>query len=436
MTTMRKITALAALPLVALAACTPASAEPVTAEPYRPLSDEARAACAEVFARTVPDAADKLVIVVDQTDSNAGQPLPDELREDLTKASLADGSLTVIAVDGTGAAPTILADEVALSTEGARDRPSVDALAANMASCVQDVYLHDAHPQAAGTDLHRAMAIAGEVATADTTVWLLSDMLPNVGPLALDDGLIWLPGTDAGTLAAQIAPIDLHGATLKIHGVANTSTALQAADRTWTLDWARALCEGWGATGCADIHLSPANAVHLASGLPDDPLPTFPDSGSTVIVTEEWWSITTEETWSYTTTTETPTCTFTVPASLTFIAETDELLPDVDIAQVLSEPLAMLLAGGTVSIVGHTAKPSRVPDAEVTGMALSQARADRIAMWFLTQGVAPEQVEMAIGVGDTEPLGAYRDAAGNQIPQLAAAERRVELIVTGGGTCQ
>ena len=83
-----------------------------------PSAGVAPAACAKVFAQSVPAAADNVLLVVDRTASVADQPMPAALAADLSEVSRRNGSLTVVAVDGDGAAPRILAKHVALSTSG------------------------------------------------------------------------------------------------------------------------------------------------------------------------------------------------------------------------------------------------------------------------------------------------------------------------------
>lgn len=153
------LAATAAIALLTLTACGSDTTIPPE-ESVTILPEDAHAACADVFGRTIDDATERLVVIADFTASGAKQAMPDALREAVTAASLADGTITVIAVDGEGAAPTITATNAALSTEGARDRPSVKELAGYMPACVEQVLLAQAVPEAPGTDLHRALALA------------------------------------------------------------------------------------------------------------------------------------------------------------------------------------------------------------------------------------------------------------------------------------
>lgn len=376
------------------------------------LSEDARLACKKVFQRVVSDAGSHLILLVDKTASVADMPFPEKLAADLAQASRADGSLSVIAVDGSGTAPTLLAKRVALSTPGERDRPSVADLAGFMPKCVQAVYVDQVAPKSSGTDLHQALALASELIRPKTTVWLLSDMLSNTGELVVDAETLALDGMGAGRQAAKKASIDLSGATLKVAGVANASSPLLSSHRMWTRDFARGLCQGWGANGCGDIALDPENPRRSAQGLPKDPLPPFP---------------------RVTLTSTGATCTFEVPAQLAFSGNSFQLGDGVD--DLLAHPLNLLLdnSNATAVVVGHTASSPSLTAKELR--TLSHARADAVRNYFTNRAVPSARIR-ATGVGDTEPRVEDIDpTTGRQIEKMAALERRVDVTITGGGPC-
>ncbi|GIG20649.1 hypothetical protein Cch01nite_13730 [Cellulomonas chitinilytica] len=406
MKTRTATTALAVLLLAILTAC----AGPTTAAPAgrtTTLAADALSACADVFSRTVPGASDRIVVVADHTASGAPSAMPDALRDAIAAASLVDGTITVVAVDGEGAAPAIVAKDAALSTEGARDRPSVAELAGHMPACVEQVLLPQATPHAPGTDLHRALSLASELVTPGTAVYLLSDMVSTTGPFALNEQLLSLPADDAAARVAAAAPLDLRGAALSVDGIGNTSTALLTADRDWLRDLTAALCTRWDATGCDDIRTNPVNATSRG-GLPDDPMPAFP----AVEVTSS-----------------AGTCTFEVPASLAFAGDSAQLAAD---AHEVFAPAIDLLRhneAATATIVGHTASSGAHTAAELVD--LSQRRADAVADVFVTGGVSEDRLTVT-GVGDTQPRVEDIDpATGQQIEPLAATERRVDVVVEG-----
>ena len=374
-----------------------------------PSAGSAPAACAKVFAQSVPAAADTVVLVVDRTASVADQPMPAALAADLSEVSRRNGSLTVVAVDGDGAAPRILAKHVALSTSGERDRPSVERLATVIPACVAATYVDPVRPVSAGSDLYRAMAVAAHLLTPGTRLWTLTDLVPTAGSLALDDELVSRGAAAAGQSLLRAAPLDLKGVRWHVVGIGATSAALVPATQEWLRDLGRVLCSGWHATGCEALALDPVNPVRTgAAGLPADPMPAFP-------------RVTRRRTGGG--------CTYTVPGSVSFAGDSADLRDDV--GQLLGEPLRQLQQDpqARLVVVGHTASSARYDAAGLR--TLSLRRADAVARWFHEQGVDQTRITTR-GVGDTEPLAEDIDpTSGQQIESVAARERRVTLTVAG-----
>jgi outer membrane protein OmpA-like peptidoglycan-associated protein len=394
-----------------MTATTPVQAGANTAAGGGPaLSEGDLAACRDTFERSVPGAADHVIIVNDETGSVADMSSPNGIAADLHRASMNDGALTVIAVEGAGTAPRIVVKNAALSTPGPRDRPSVRRTADSIPGCVQEALLKGSMPTAPGTDLHRAMSLAAELAGPGTTIWLLSDMLANSGPLTLNPGLLSMNPTEAATKAASTAPLDLKGASLKVAGVGNSTTSLLSPQRTWLRDFSRGLCTQWRATGCDDINLDPVNPERADKDLPEDVLPPFPQ---------------------ITTASSAESCTFEVPAALAF-AEESAVLGD-GVKEVLAGPLGLLLQNpaATAKIVGHTATVLSSSD---RGLELSQRRAAAVMAYLINSGVAESRITSR-GVGDTEPkIEDIDPATGHQIDEMAAIERRVDILI-GGVPC-
>lgn len=394
-----------------MTATTPVPAGANTAAGGEPaLSEDDLAACRDVFERDVPGAAEQVIIVNDRTGSVADMPSPNGLAADLHHGSMNDGSLTVIAVEGASTAPRIVVKNAALSTPGPRDRPSVRRTADSIPGCVQEVLLKGSVPAAPGTDLHRAVSLAAELAGPETTIWLLSDMLANSGPLTLNAGLLSMNPTEAAVKASSTAPIDLKGASLKVAGVGNSTTSLLSPQRTWLRDFSRGLCTQWRATGCDDISLDPVNPERADRDLPEDALPPFPQ---------------------ITTASSSESCTFEVPAALAFAGESAVLGNDVK--EVLAGPLGLLLQNpaATAKIVGHTATVLSSSD---HGLDLSQRRAAAVMAYLINSGIAESRITSR-GVGDTEPKVEDIDpATGHQIDEMAAIERRVDILI-GGVPC-
>lgn len=408
--------AAAAAAAVSLSACGPTTTPPAT-EPIGgggQVSAEILAECQEIFTvKRDPSAGPHVIVLVDRTGSVADAPLPAGLATDLTEASQQDGALSVIAVEGEGQPPRLVAKQVPLSSPGERDRPSVGRLAQVMAGCVEQTYLgQDLTPTGPGTDLHAGLAMVAELANQNSHVWVVSDMVATVGPYALTPDLMAMTGTEAGAAAAARAPLNLHGAQVTVSGVANTSTALVADQRTWMRDYTQSLCQGWQVQGCETVTLDPVNPARADQGLPADPVPF-----ATVAVIRSATS-----------------CTFEVPASLTFAGDSATLTGGAD--QALADPVAVLAANpaARVSVVGHTASSASHTPQDL--LDLSRARAQAVADYLAGQGIDSARISTQ-GVGDTQPKGEDIDpGTGRQIPAQAAIERRVDIVVTGAGSCQ
>lgn len=396
--------ALAALVLTSCATDTPTD---TTTSSETVLSEDAQGACSDVFSRTVDDAEENILLINDLTASRTVTAMPDVLRDAIVAASLTDGTITVIAVDGEGVTPTIVAKNAALSTEGARDRPSVAELAGYMPDCVEQVLLPQTSAHAPGTDLHRAVSLGSELVTAGTTVYVASDFISTTGPFSFDEKLLALAPEDAASRITKAAPVDLQGAPTHVLGIGNTSTALLTANRIWLRDLASAVCVGWNGTGCENITIDPVNAT-TRDGLPDDPFPVFP----AVAVTSAG-----------------NTCTLEVPASLAFGGDSDQLSDDAD--EVFAAAINLLLGNrdATASIIGHTASSNEYTADQLVD--LGQRRADAVKALFAESGVDAARID-ATGVGDTQPKVEDIDSAtGLQIEEAAAMERRVDVIAEG-----
>jgi len=105
-----------------------------------------------------------------------------------------------------------------------------------------------------------------------------------------------------------------------------------------------------------------------------------------------------------------------------------------DEAKVLLDQAAQILkqhpeAG--IRITGHTASTGTEP----SGLELSLARADAVAMYLVQAGVDGSRIDPQ-GVGDTQPSCEDWDpATGTQIEACAATERNVTLVATGVVLC-
>jgi outer membrane protein OmpA-like peptidoglycan-associated protein len=156
--------------------------------------------------------------------------------------------------------------------------------------------------------------------------------------------------------------------------------------------------------------LDPVNPERADKDLPEDVLPPFPQ---------------------ITTASSAESCTFEVPAALAF-AEESAVLGD-GVKEVLAGPLGLLLQNPatTAKIVGHTATVLSSSD---RGLELSQRRAAAVMAYLINSGVAESRITSR-GVGDTEPkIEDIDPATGHQIDEMAAIERRVDILI-GGVPC-
>lgn len=279
-----------------------------------------------------------------------------------------------------------------------------------MPRCVEYGYRLPFTATGEGTDLRRAMAVAAEVVTAETQLWTFTDMLSNAGPLALTADVLALEPDVAARRAAAQAPLDLHGATWHVVGVANTMASVLPEGRSWLLAFTQEVCRDWDAAGCDAIALTPTTETSAAR--PEaarDPEPTFP----TVTVAD---------------------------------TDTGLLLHGAQLGRV-PQRLGRAAAGcrgrargsdapargapeAEALVVGHTASTDLAAEG-TSGMELSKARAE--AVQAVLEKVVPGRVA-AQGVGDSDPLGEDLDpVTGEQVEVGAARERRVDITVTGTG---
>jgi outer membrane protein OmpA-like peptidoglycan-associated protein len=362
-------------------------------------------ACRKIFTRTVPNATDRVLLVVDATASMADQPIPLGLIEDLREVSKVDGSLTIMEVSGARAPPRIVAKDVALSTPGDRSRPSVSELADRIPACVSSVYLSTIKPVGTGTDLYRTLALAEETLTSSTRFWTVTDLLANTGQLNLTVALLRTAPKEAAKGAAHTAPLNLHGAVWHLAGLGATVDPMLPHDRGWLKTFAVNLCMMWKGAGCDEIKLDQANPERAGSpGLPADPRPSFP---GLIRVG----------------------CSFTLE-DVAFAADHATLARGAD-GLIRGEPLAMLRTNphSKVKIVGHAASVPGSPEAALVAFSLRRAHA--VARVLTAAGIAADRITVA-GVGDTEPLAEDIDPrTGKQIDKIAAKERRVELLLSG-----
>jgi len=371
---------------------------------------ELEEACNQIFAGQYASPEVEVVIVDDRTASVVAHGLPTVVADAIVDASRRGGTITIVGVEGEGRAPRLVANELALSEEGPRDRPSVEDVARAMPYCVESL-LEDTAPEGEGSDLHEALATAVDAAPADMPIFVVSDMLSTAGRWDVTGGaLLEMAPDEASAATAAVAGLDFGGRRVHLIGVGASTTPLLSHSREWLDGYVTGLCTAWNAD-CGDVVVAPAEPGSVAVGLPADPAVPWPS-----VVVESMPA----------------GCVYTAPSALLFGADSADLLPHA--AETLAAPIARMLADPSITadVVGHTATDPRHPGA---GQALSEARAAAVVALFVDAGVDPLRLS-ATGVGDTQPLAEDVDpATGEQIPEIAAAERRVTVTLKGDESC-
>ena len=402
-TTIKRLSGIAAITALAalLGACTAPATSHAPDLQSSGLAPDVLAACSEILDDTTQEHDQGQIILVDDQSASMSadmtNQMPGALLTAISQASFAGGSLTVIAVDGQDVAPRIVVRNASLSIPLGEATLWTEDEAVTMAKCVQQIILDPIKPTASGSDLGRAIALAAEMITPASTLWVVSDFAWTTGQGALNADLVSQSPTEAATASTKALPIDLHGVALHVAGVANTSTALLPAQRSWFRDYATALCEAWNATDCDAITLDPVNPVTSAASLPDDPIPVFP-----AVITG-----CTDSTFTY-----------SLPTGALFDGDSFDVK---DEAKDQLVPVIQLLEANpnsTVALVGHTYDPGH----SVSGLKLSLQRAQGIADALTKAGIQKNRITSIQGVGNQQPT------TGNTNP---AAERVVDVIVTG-----
>lgn len=115
---------------------------------------------------------------------------------------------------------------------------------------------------------------------------------------------------------------------------------------------------------------------------------------------------------------------FSLPSAVLFAFDSDQLLPAAEPAlrallKILSEHPEL----GTIEVQGHTDDVG----SSTYNLDLSTRRAEAVRAWLLAQGLPPDRVK-AVGYGEARPVAPNDTATGR------AANRRVEVVLNGGGS--
>ncbi|WP_345714332.1 OmpA family protein, partial [Kineococcus glutinatus] len=343
------------------------------------------------------------LVLVDATSDSPLPGLPPAAAELVRQTSGAGGTVTLLGVNGAGAAPVVVLDRASLAdpSAGSARARRISSLAP---ACLEQQFAR-ATPTATGSDQLRALQEVARRTPAEGTALVLSNGISTAG--VLDMTRLPVLAVDAEAVAEAVPAAELPqgaGRTLTFYGLGETSPPLSQTARTWVADVVVALCERSGATCRRDDAVGRlADAAGLAAA-PEDGRVPWPEPATVQLPDGA---------------TRTD-----VPAELLFAFGSAELSPDA--AAVLAAVAADLRGARSLEVVGHTDSACPVDPQVCADLSLRRAQAVagllRAQAW---EGPVPA-VEVR-GVGPAEPLVADRGADGELIPAAAARNRRVSV---------
>jgi outer membrane protein OmpA-like peptidoglycan-associated protein len=377
--------------LFALAACTlPTADADVVAVETVDAGD-----CAQLFALTPDPEGPALVIVVDPTASALDRGFPAELSTAIYDAALKDGSVSMVAVDGLGAAPNWILTDVALNDSSLGEGVSRHQRIAELAPACVEREAHAARPTKPGSDILTALALSA-IPGRTGTVWIDSDGLSSAGVWDLNRTIVGsVPAAEVGPALAATGELP-HWSVWDVvysglggsRGPVISQTAL-----TWIQDAYLSICVAAGADECSVAEGVIAGTPRLGD-LPEDAPVALPPRDTVTLRGDA--------------------CVYTLPgisfqADLSFLSA-EARLQIADLAGLLEEP------NTSARIVGHTHGTG--PD---DPLALERALA--VQGVLLDEGIGQSQLE-AMGVGGSQPIGSPEE------------NRRVEVEVYGLASCR
>jgi flagellar motor protein MotB len=400
---MRSIAAASlAAGLLACAGCdssssagTPAAGAPVANEP-------SAADCDKIAQVPPPAGKPPVALVVDNTASQIGHPLPDGLLKKLGDAQHAGQPLVIVAVDGQS--PSVVRT-AALDPSPGKDSKAGDNARAEALRCVNRwAHATEALPKHQGSDVLEALNAASR--QHPSAVYVVSDGLGNTGAFNIDAvGFDAEPQELATSLreADALAPT-LNNLQITWYELGESAKPLPQAARTSLQNLWQATLKSVGTTVTFD--LATGGRLAAPSGLPADDV-SIPEAA-----------------------TVTSACgtRITVPAALLFHPGSAELQPDA--ADVL-KGVAGTLNGHpdwSAKITGHTADYGTADSRKQ----LSVQRAGAVRDFLAGAGIDRSRLA-ADGVGATQP--AVPEIVGGRHDLAAAAKNRRVVIEIGPGGC-
>lgn len=388
--------------LAALLACAACESSQPPGRSAAAAGEPSAADCDKIAQVPAPSGKSPVALVVDNTASQIGHPLPDALIGKLRAAQQAGSPLVIVAVDG---ANSSVVRTAALDPGPGKDSPAADNARAEALLCVgRWAHATETLPKHPGSDVLDALNAASR--QHPTEIYAVSDGLGNAGAFNLNDiGFDAEPQELATSLrdAKALAPT-LSNSKIFWYELGESAKPLPQAARTSLQELWQALLKSVGGTVTFDPAVS--GGVTPPSGRPADDV-TIPDLA-----------------------TVTSGChtKITVPAALLFRPGSADLQPDA--AEVL-KGVADQLTGHpdwTGTITGHTADYGTA-----TGRRqLSTQRAEAVRESLAAAGIDRSRLA-ADGVGATDP--AVPEIVGGRHELAAAAKNRRVVIEIGPGGC-
>jgi outer membrane protein OmpA-like peptidoglycan-associated protein len=362
--------------------------------------------CDQLFAaRGEPDGT-RVVVAADQTASSGAVALSGVAREAIAAASDSRGSVSVLAIDGAGASVTWAGLELPLNDpELAIDTKRHTRITEVAPNCVAGLVAASG-PTTAGSDILTAMQLGAQMLDGNGVFILMTDGMSNSGVLDFAVQPYDTPPADIVSALDSIGQIPrFEGVDVIITGIGGTrGVPLNQVVVEQFLAIYVAICEASGAASCIVEAAVPAESVARA-GLPEDVALSLPAVEPPVI--------------------DNGVCVYTLSGGVAFGGESFVL---TDAAQAIVAAFASHIGSTQVDILvqGHTATggdPAR-------SQQLSEDRAEAVYNALLGSGIDPSHLTWE-GKGGTEPRYADHDANGEKIGDAIAANRRVELEVSG-----
>lgn len=382
--------------VLGVAACSSPSPA-TTSAGYASVESVDAEACATLFGLEPSAETPTMTIVVDATESTLASDFPTQLKDAIFATSLANGTLSIIAVDGEDAPAQWVLSGVALNDSTIGDGVRRHTRIAEIAPACAELEARRAAPTHPGTDLATALRLAGGSPARTGTIWVQSDGLSSVGALDFDTVQIGTAPADAiGPALAGVGELpEWSGQTVVFAGLGATrGAALSQKAVSWLQDAYLGICSTAGADSCS-IADGVTTGVERTAELPEDAPVALPLT-ETVVVRGD-------------------ACVFTLGG--VYFGADSSILTTEALDQLAGIATSMIAApGSTARIVGHTAGDGDPNDP------LAVERAVAVQQSLAERGVASARMETS-GVGSSQPIGTPEQ------------NRRVELEVTGLDSC-